>query len=86
MKKHFAKFLGISRTSLYVPQEQQNKRDEADLSSLLGTNANHPGYGYRRIQLELLWSADKTRRLMALGGVIPLGVKPTKTNYSSTKV
>ncbi len=75
-RKHFAKFLGLSRTSWYVPSTKQTDRDTVDLSSLLGANADHAGYGYRRLQLELLWSASKTRRLMAIGGVIPLGVKP----------
>lgn len=74
-KKHFATFLGISRTSLYVPAVAQDLRDEADLSSILGVNADHAGYGYRRIQLELLWSAHKTKRLMALAAIVPLGVK-----------
>lgn len=82
-KKHFAKFLDISRTSLYVPAVAQDARDEADLSSLLGAHADHAGYGYRRLQLALQWSAHKTRRLMALAAIVPLGVKrkpPDGTN------
>lgn len=65
----------LSRTSLYVPATKQDSRDERDLSSLLGTHADHAAYGYKRLKLELLWSAGKTRRLMALAGVVPLGVK-----------
>lgn len=58
-----------------MPANAQDDRDEVDLSSLLGVNADHEAYGYRRIQLALDWSAHKARRLMALGDVIPLGVK-----------
>ena len=60
---------------MYVPSVAQYARDEADLSCLLGANADHPGYGYRRLQIALRWSAHKTRRLMALAAIVPLGVK-----------
>ncbi len=74
-KRHFASLLGISHSSFYAPATKQDARDEANLSSLLGVNADHGGYGYRRLKLELLWSAGKTRRLMALADVVVLGVK-----------
>jgi transposase InsO family protein len=36
-------------------------------------------YGYRRLGLALKWSASKTRRLMKLADIVPLGVKRKKT-------
>jgi putative transposase len=59
---------------MYVPAVVQNSRDAADISRLLTANADHPGYGYRRLQIRLKWSASKTRRLMAMAAVVPLGV------------
>lgn len=49
-----------------------------DMGELLTASANDPGYGYRRLRLKLHWSAIKTRRLMAIAGVVPLGVKPNR--------
>ena len=60
---------------MYIPAVIQNDRDTADLSSLLAVNADNPGYGYRRLQIKLGWSAGKTRRLMAIAAVVVLGVK-----------
>lgn len=77
-------FLVFGRTSLYVPATKQDSRDEADLSGLLGVNADHAAYGYRRLQLALAWSEHKTRRLMVLAGVIVLGVKRRSPHVTTT--
>ncbi len=58
-----------------MPATKQDSRDKDDLSSLLGTHDTHPAYGYRRLGIALQWGANKTRRLMALASVVPLGVK-----------
>lgn len=74
-KRHFASFLRISRTSIYIPSTKQNVRDEEALSGLLGANADNPAYGYRRLGLHLAWSVHKTSRLMALARIVAQGVK-----------
>lgn len=38
-------------------------------------NADHAGYGYRRLAIALEWSVPKTRRLMAVADVMVLGVR-----------
>jgi len=74
----------MGRTSLYSRPCQQLERDEEDLSELLTAHAIHPAYGYRRLKIALGWGSSKTRRLMVVGEVIPLGVKPRK--YTKSKV
>ena len=44
----------------------------------------HAAYGYRRLQIVLKWSAGKTRRLMAIASIVPLGVKPRSPYANAT--
>lgn len=69
---------------MYVQATIQTSRDVQDMSELLTASANDPGYGYRRLKLKLHWSAIKTRRLMAIAGVVPLGVKPKRFKAVAT--
>lgn len=82
--RHFAQVLGVNRTSIYRKSTQRNARDEQDSQQLLAIHSSHPAYGYRRLRLVLGWSAGKTRRLMKVATVTPLGVR-RKHSWKHTK-
>ena len=65
--------LGVDRTGLYRSPAKQSARDELAVAELRAAHQLHRAYGYRRLMDELHWSAEKTRRIMKLAGVVPLG-------------
>jgi putative transposase len=68
--------LDVDRTGLYRISSRQSARDELAVAELRAAHQLHRAYGYRRLVDELHWSPEKTRRIMKLAGVVPLGHKP----------
>lgn len=67
--------LGLDRTAFYRKADRQITRDTAAAKALKAVHERHPAYGYRRLMAELRWSPEKTRRIMKLAEVVPLGRK-----------
>lgn len=82
--RHFAKVLGIDRTGLYRVPVKQSANDAAAVDDLRAAHERHRAYGYRRLMDELHWSAEKTRRIMKLAGVVPLGRGPKHPKSQSS--
>ncbi len=80
-----ARELGISRSSLYYVSKQFPKDWEMK-RRVEGVLQEHPGYGYRRVALELGVNKKRTQRVMRLFGIKPYrrrGRKPRRADAGS---
>ena len=75
LRRRFCQLMGVPPSSFYRRPEP-NAKDAAAVSDLEAAHSEHPFYGVRRLALRLGRSANKTRRIRNLAGiVIPVAAK-----------
>lgn len=82
-KAALARSLGVSRSSLYY-KPRQHLKDLALRDLIVGTLAEHPAYGYRRIALHLGISKNRAHRVMMKFGLVPR-IRHKRRRYGNKK-